>query len=416
MNRSASRWLGAKIDAPVKHHSTAARESRMRNAIASKTGDASSPPHLLGGRTPAAFMSRYWQKRPLLVRGAYPTFDTCLTRDRLIELACRDDVDARLVVRERARYTLTQGPFARRHFRDLPATDWTLLVQGVNRVDAASDRLLRSFSFVPYARLDDVMVSYAAPGGGVGPHFDSYDVFLLQGSGRRRWRYGKTSDRSLVANAELKILRRFSPRHDVVLRAGDMLYLPPAIAHDGRAVDACITYSIGFRAATYAEMSEAFLDFLRDHLHLPDGRYADPDARPTRSPARIDTAMRRRVKMTLASLRWSDTDVGRFLGCHLSEPKPIVRFRAPTAPLGKAGFIAKIAAGGLTLDRATQLLYDSVSFYMNGEAVTFRGAGNNLLRRLANRRALSSRECGSISGPLGEMLYGWYRYGFIQPG
>jgi 50S ribosomal protein L16 3-hydroxylase len=258
------------------------------------------------------------------------------------------------------------------------------------------------------------MVSYAAPGGGVGPHFDSYDVFLLQGRGRRRWRYGRTSDRSLVSNADVKILRRFSPRQNVVVAPGDMLYLPPAIAHDGRAVDACITYSIGFRAATYAEMSEAFLDFLRDRLRLPDGRYTDPDTRPTQSPARIDAAMRRRVTTTLGKLRWSADDVGRFLGCYLSEPKPVVRFRPPPSPLGKRAFVAKITVRGLALDRAAQFLYDDVSFYMNGEAIAFRGAGSDLLRRLANRRALSSRECGAVSASLGGMLHGWYRYGFVQ--
>jgi 50S ribosomal protein L16 3-hydroxylase len=386
----------------------------MRNSIASQTDAAASARSLLGGLTPAAFMSQHWQKKPLLIRSAHQTLNDGLTRERLIELACRDDVDARLVVRERAHYSLSQGPFARRDFRGLPTTDWTLLVQGVNRVDAASDRLLRRFSFLPYARLDDVMVSYAAPGGGVGPHFDSYDVFLLQGRGRRRWRYGKTSDRALVSNADLKILRRFSPRHDVVLAPGDMLYLPPGIAHDGRAVEACITYSIGFRAATYAEMGEAFLDFLRDHLRLPDGRYADPNARPTQSPARIDAAMQRRVTTTLGKLRWNTGDVGRFLGCYLSEPKPIVRFRPPASPLGRRAFVAKITARGLALDHAAQLLYDNVSFYMNGEAIAFRGAGSELLRRLANRRALSSRECGTMSASLGGMLHGWYRYGFVQ--
>jgi len=386
----------------------------MRRTISLQTMDAPSLGGLLGGRTPAAFMSQYWQKKPLLIRRALPEVDDTFTRDRLIELACRDDVDARLVVRERGHYSLTHGPFARRYFRGLPATDWTLLVQGVNRVDAASDRLLRKFSFVPYARLDDVMVSYAAPGGGVGPHFDSYDVFLLQGSGRRRWRYGKQSDRSLVPNVELEILRRFSPRCDVVLAPGDMLYLPPEIAHDGRAVDACITYSIGFRAATHAEITQAFLDFLRDDLRFPDGRYADPDARPTQSPARVEAAMRRRVTATLAKLRWSGSDVGRFLGCYFSEPKPIVRFRPPANPLGKRAFVAKTAARGLTLDQGTQLLYDDVSFYMNGEAIAFRGAGSELLRRLANRRMLSTRECGALGAPLGGVLYEWYRYGFVQ--
>src|SRR5512138_1722454 len=173
--------------------------------------DNEAPGNLLAGLTPAAFMSRYWQKKPLLIRDACRTFNERLSRERLIDLACRDDVEARLVVRRRGRYAVTHGPFVKRDFRALPQTDWTLLVQGVNRVDDASDRLLRRFAFVPYARLDDVMVSYAAPGGGVGPHFDSYDVFLLQAGGRRRWRYGRQKDLMLVPDVELKLLRRFVP-------------------------------------------------------------------------------------------------------------------------------------------------------------------------------------------------------------
>src|SRR5437763_16420660 len=259
----------------------------MRKRAPSRTPTNAASPALLGGQTPAAFMSRYWQKKPLLIRAAYPASPDVLSRDRLIDFACRDDVDARLVVCERSRYSLTHGPFTRRDFRELPATGWTLLVQGVNRVDAASDRLIRSFSFIPYARLDDVMVSYAAPGGGVGPHFDSYDVFLLQGSGRRRWRYGRQRDSALRPNLPVKILRRFRPSHDAILAPGDMLYLPPGQAHDGVALDECTTYSIGFRAPSHQELVEAFLDRLRDTLIVP-GRYADRALRAARHPARLD--------------------------------------------------------------------------------------------------------------------------------
>ncbi|HYT96084.1 MAG TPA: cupin domain-containing protein [Casimicrobiaceae bacterium] len=369
---------------------------------------------LLGGRTPAAFMSQHWQKKPLLIRHAFPEFNGGLSRDRLIALACSDDVESRLVIRERGRFSLAMGPFSQSDFRRLPASGWTLLVQGVNRVDAATDLLLRRFAFVPYARLDDVMISYATPNGGVGPHFDSYDVFLLQGSGRRRWRYGKQKDLTLVPDIEVKILRRFSPRRDAVLAAGDMLYLPPHIAHEGTAVDACLTYSIGFRAATYTEIAQAFIDFLRDDLRLPTGQYADPDARPSDSPARIDPSMLQRVGAALVRIRWDSRDVGRFLGRFLSEPKPIVRFSPPGGPVGKSTFAAKAASRGLALDRATQLLYDDAAFYVNGEAVTYRGAGTAMLRRLANRRALSARECRSLGASLAALLYQWYRYGFVH--
>jgi 50S ribosomal protein L16 3-hydroxylase len=217
-----------------------------------------------------------------------------------------------------------------------------------------------------------------------------------------------------VPDIDVKILRHFSPRHDAVLAAGDMLYLPPNIAHEGMAVDACLTYSIGFRAATYAEIAHAFIDFLRDHVRLPTGAYADPDAKPSGSPARIDPAMLQRVGSALSQIRWDSRDVGRFLGCFLSEPKSIVRFSPPGAPLGKSTFAAKAASRGLALDRATQLLYDDAAFYVNGEAVTYRGAGTAMLRRLANWRALSARECHSLGASLAALLYQWYRYGFVH--
>ena len=245
---------------------------------------------LLGGHAPATFLRRYWQKEARLVRDAVPGFAGLFSRKALFDLAGRDDVESRLVVRGRGTWTMEHGPFRRARFSALPATGWTLLVQGVNLHSDAADALLRRFAFLPYARLDDLMVSYAAPGGGVGPHFDSYDVFLLQGEGRRRWRYGRQADLSLKAGLPVKILRRFTPQQDAVLAPGDMLYLPPSYAHDGVAVDACTTYSIGFRAPSHNEIAQAFLDHLRDELAL-EGRYADPDLEAsgrTRTHRRVD--------------------------------------------------------------------------------------------------------------------------------
>src|SRR4051794_33664225 len=226
---------------------------------------------LLGGLTPREFLRRHWQKRPLFVRGALPRFSGVLSEPELRALAARDDVESRVVERRGPRYRTQHGPFARLRPQ---RRDWTLLVSGVNLHHAGADALLRRFSFVPQARLDDVMVSYATPGGGVGPHVDSYDVFLLQGFGRRRWRWGAQQDQALRADMPVKILRRFRPTADAVLAPGDMLYVPPGHAHDGVALDACTTYSIGFRAPAYQELVEAFLDRLRDTLVVP-GRHVD---------------------------------------------------------------------------------------------------------------------------------------------
>ena len=283
---------------------------------------------LLGGLAPSTFLRRFWQKEARLVRGAVPGFAGLFTREELFALAGRDDVESRVIVAQPG--TLVDGtrPVSPRALSRLPATGWTLLVQGVNLHSDAADALLRRFAFLPYARLDDLMVSYAAPGGGVGPHFDSYDVFLLQGDGRRRWRYGRQADLSLKPGLPVKILRHFTPQHDAVLSPGDMLYLPPSFAHDGVAVDACTTYSIGFRAASHTEIAQAFLDHLRDEIAL-DGRYADPDLKASGEPARIAAAMQRRVAAILRGIRWDRAATSRFLGAYLSEPKPDVYFDAP---------------------------------------------------------------------------------------
>jgi len=368
---------------------------------------------LLGQRTPRGFLASHWHKQALLVRAALPGFAGLFTRDDLLAFAGRDDVESRLVVRDGARYTLAHGPFRRADFRTLPARGWTLLVQGVNLHSAEADALLRRFAFLPYARLDDLMVSYAVEGGGVGPHFDSYDVFLLQGFGRRRWRYGRQDNLSLRPGLPVKILRRFTPQHDEVLAPGDLLYLPPAYAHDGVAVDACTTYSIGFRAAAHTELAQAFLDFLRDRIDLP-GRYADPDLRPAREPARIGAAMQRRVGRALAAVRWDRTTVERFLGTMLSEPKPSVFFAPPARPLARAAFAAALRRRGLALDRRTQWLYDDACVYVNGEAHDWPAGPRAPLAALANARALSARQAASLSAAQVALVHESYRHGYAH--
>src|ERR1700694_1357161 len=238
---------------------------------------------LLGGLSAAAFLRKYWQKKPLLVRQAVVGFRGLLSRSELFALAGRDDVESRLVRHARRRWAPAQGPVRPAGRKNPPPRDWTLLVQGVNLHVAAADALLRRFAFIPYARLDDVMVSYAAPGGGVGPHVDCYDVFLLQGEGRRRWQLScqlscqMSLQRHLTVDPTLpvKILARFRPDAEYTLDAGDMLYLPPGYGHDGVAMAACTTYSIGFRAPSAQDLGTAFLDWLRDSIAL-EGRYVDP--------------------------------------------------------------------------------------------------------------------------------------------
>ena len=374
------------------------------------------PITLPGGMAAQRFLARHWQRRALLVRAAFPGFRGPLTRARLFALASRDDVESRLVQQERGRYALEHGPFPARRLRALPPHDWTLLVQGVNLVDRDADALLRRFAFLPFARLDDLMVSYAAPGGGVGPHFDSYDVFLLQGFGQRRWRYGTQRDLALRRGLPVKILQHFRPTRDAVLQPGDMLYLPPRQAHDGVALDACTTYSIGFRAPTHQEVLEAFLDHLRDHLHAP-GRYSDAGAvAPTVHPGFVDRALVARIAASLARIRWNGRDVERFVGSFLSEPKPGVTFTPPPSPLPPALFRRRAGARGVRLDLRTQLLYDAHHAYVNGDALPMPRGARPLLARLADRRMLSAAECAAAPLSLIDLLHDWHAHGYLELG
>lgn len=364
---------------------------------------------LLGGLTADRFLRRHWQKEPLLVRGAVPGFAGWLTRAALEKLARRDDAEARLVIRCGDAWEVRHGPLRARDLRIPDGARWTLLVQGVDQHVPAAAELLRRFAFVPHARLDDVMVSFAPAGGGVGPHFDSYDVFLLQGPGQRRWRISRQRDLALVDGAPLKLLERFVPEEEWVLNPSDMLYLPPHCAHDGVAVTDCLTYSIGFRAPGRQELAAEFLAFLEDRFELP-GHYQDPDLRPSRHPGRLPPALVRAAADAVAQIRWDADDVAEFLGRYLTEPKPQVVFAPPRAPLSLARFLERAARRPLRLDPRTRMLYDGERVFVNGETVAV-GSGRRLLMRLADDRVLSGRR---LPPDTGELLYQWHRSGWMN--
>lgn len=371
-------------------------------------------PTLLGGLTAKQFLRDYWQKRPLLIRGAIPDFMTgcggALDRERTLALACRDDAEARLIANAADRWEVRRGPFEARDFKrrkDL----WTVLVQGVNLLLPEGDALLREFDFIPHARLDDLMVSYAVDGAGVGPHFDNYDVFLLQGMGRRRWRISQQHDLRLRDDVPLKILSHFRSEEEWVLEPGDMLYLPPQYAHDGVAEGECMTWSIGFRAAPAQELMEGFLSYLQERTFLP-GRYADPELKLQKHPAEIGAAMLDQIAAMLAEIKWDRGVVRDFLGCYLTEPKPHVYFEPPARPLAPARFRAQAARRGLRLDAKTQLLFAGSRFYINGEECDVAAADRAPLRELADRRCLAPAAALSEDG--WELLHAWYEDGFIH--
>jgi 50S ribosomal protein L16 3-hydroxylase len=367
---------------------------------------------LLGGLSPRAFLARHWQRRPLVVRRAIPAFDDPVTMSGLFRLAARDDAESRLVTRSARKWTLADGPFSARALACTPDAGWTLLVQGVNHFVPAVDALMRQFAFASYARLDDVMVSYAAPGGGVGPHVDSYDVFLVQGRGRRRWRIGRPRAYRLDARAPLKILADFRPEQEWILESGDLLYVPPGWAHDGTALEPCLTYSIGFRAPTAQELAVAFLQFLEDRVSR-HGTYSDPGLKPQRHPARLGNALLDRYARMLGGLPGARCDVREFLGCYLSEPKPHVRFDRPGRQPGLSAFARSIARRGLRPAAATIMLYRGNRFFVNGESVTVR-EDRALLARLADRRELGP---GILPAEdTARLLYTWYLSGYFELG
>ncbi len=366
---------------------------------------------LLGGLSVNEFLRDYWQKKPLLIRQAFPAFNGLIDPQKLLALACTEDVQARLVTQKRGKFELQQSPFEPEELDSLGKTKWTVLVQGVNHYLPEAAELLQHFAFIPYARLDDLMVSYAPKGGGVGPHFDSYDVFLLQGSGHRRWQISAQADRSLIAGAPLRILRDFRVEQEWVLEAGDMLYLPPHYAHNGIAEDDCMTYSIGFRTPAYQELAEQFLVYLQDRITV-DGMYADPGLKTQKHPSEISAAMLHQVQKAIKQVRWDREDIANFLGCYLSEPKPHIFFDAPERPLSQAKFRQAIQKRGVKLDLKSQMLCHAGRIYMNGEEHQVGERDYLLLRSLADRRELPAlKDCTAESL---ELLYQWYLDGYIS--
>ncbi|WP_431111779.1 JmjC domain-containing protein [Variovorax paradoxus] len=373
------------------------------------------PLPLLGGLSAAQFMRRYWQKKPLLVRQAIPAMVPPIERSALFALAEREDVESRLIRHGKAGWTLKHGPLSRRALPPLKQPEWTLLVQGVDLHHDGVHALLQQFRFLPDARLDDLMISYASDKGGVGAHFDSYDVFLLQAQGTRRWSIGKQSDLRLQQGVPLKILEQFEPEQSFVLEPGDMLYLPPRYAHDGVAVgDDCMTYSIGLRSSAAGElgadllarMAQAYSEALEDAGPAELARYRDPAQPAVDAPAAMPAALQAFARKAVdAALRDPDA-IDRALGESLTEPKANVWF--------DEGAEAPGALHSVVLDRRTRMLYDARHLYINGESFRAGGADATLMRKLADQRALGPRELARASSGALALLAEWCEAGWLH--
>ncbi|TAH12451.1 MAG: cupin domain-containing protein [Curvibacter sp.] len=369
------------------------------------------PLQLLGGLSPKTFMQRHWQKKPLVIRQAIPGFVSLLDRAELLDLAAQEEVESRLVVQASAKkgsdWRFKHGPFARKALPPFKQAGWTLLVQGVDLHDERIYALMSQFRFVPDARLDDVMISYATDGGGVGPHFDSYDVFLLQAHGRRRWRIGRQKDLRLQPDMPLKILASFEPEEEFVLEPGDMLYLPPKYAHDGIADGECMTYSIGFRSPDRAELAQEILQRLAEQAvdDLPPSLYRDPKQEAVSLSAAMPSAMLDFAQTALQDALKDPRAVARALGEYLSEPKANVWFDGGEPVVNSA----------VRLDRKTRMLFDADHVFINGESFNAGGKDAQLMRNLANARALSAAEVRRLSAGARALMEDWCAVGWLHP-
>jgi 50S ribosomal protein L16 3-hydroxylase len=372
------------------------------------------PLALLGGLSASQFMRRHWQRKPLLVRQAVAGMVPLIGREALFSLAGREEVESRLIRHGKSGWSLKHGPFAPRALPSPKQAAWTLLVQGVDQHDQGVHELLQQFRFVPDARLDDLMISYASDTGGVGAHFDSYDVFLLQAHGRRRWSIGRQRDLRLEPGLPLKILAHFEPEQSFVLEPGDMLYLPPRYAHDGVAEGGdCMTYSIGLRAPAaaplaadlLARIAEAQAELLQDAPAGSAIHYKDPAQPAVPAPAEVPSALQAFAReAVLAALRDPDA-IDRALGESMTEPKPTVWFEQGDPPA---------ALTGVSLDRRTRMLYDARHLYINGESFRASGRDARLMRRLADQRALGPRDLATASEDARALLEDWCEAGWLH--
>ena len=374
---------------------------------------------VLGDLPAATFLRDYWQKRPLLVRQALPGFAGLVERDALLALATRPDAISRLVIehpRRRSRWERHDGPFGGLDAGMLPKTHWTLLVHGVESLVPGGWELLGRFSFIPAARIDDLMVSFAADGGSVGPHDDRYDVFLLQGPGRRRWQLMHRGDRSVEPGAAIRVLSRFVADEEWLLEPGDMLYLPPGVAHHGVADGPCFTYSIGFLAPAHRELVESFLGFLA-HALVPrldaDALLRDVERRVPKDPLALHDSMLREVTAVLGAIRWDAALIEEFLGRYLTSPKSHVRFAPPSRPLAPDAFARRLAQPGrLTLALPSRGLLRDDRVYFNGEAHAATRAGRRLFAELVATRALTLPR--AVDARTQALLHAWHAAGYLS--
>ncbi|MDA0379375.1 MAG: cupin domain-containing protein [Bacteroidetes bacterium] len=375
------------------------------------------PSSFFGDITPEQFLAEYWQKKPLLVRGAWPGFVNPLPLPAFLKLASRPDAMSRLLIQHEGRHNweLREGPFAARTFKTMPDSHWTLLIQEVDRLVPAVRDMLGAVDFLPKWRLDDVMISYAANGGGVGAHIDNYDVFLLQGHGLRRWQINTTpvEEEVLIEDIDVSILADFVPDRDWVLEPGDMLYLPPRVAHYGVAEGECMTFSIGCRAPSEADMLNALMEQLLMQAD-PEARFADPDLQRPASTAALGDGVVAWTRRLLKDLLGDEARLTEMVGTVLSQPRRWIEEDAlPEDTLEEA-----LADGGRVRPGSSSqvLLQDgpdgSLLLFAAGEVIELDASFRPLLIKLIEGHGLTAGDLGTDQA-LDELLDDLYGQGTL---
>ena len=348
----------------------------------------------LGNLEAGEFLRDYWQKKPLLIRQAFPAFLPELESNDIAGLACDELAESRLVSGSFPEHdwTLAYGPFDEKTLRHLPERNWTLLVQDVEKHYPPLRDLVEQFDFLPRWRIDDLMVSVAAPGGSVGPHTDQYDVFLLQAEGSRRWQIAHEFDETLREGTELNVLESFEAEQEWVLEPGDMLYLPPGIAHHGVALERCMTWSIGMRAPSAADLLQALGEWLADQRD-EGRRYADPDLQVPAHDSQLDAASAARFAGLAAAAFGEGEDFRAFLGSFLSRYRLAHEPLGPESPADPGHLASSLDRGAILRHNPwTRLLWSETDtgacLFAAGQAFA---CEPETARTICDRRALSSR-------------------------
>ena len=372
--------------------------------LSAATASLDTPLAMLGGLTPSAFMETVWQRRPLVIRQAFDAAAQLPSRAELFAMAKREDVESRLVQDQAQRgWTLKRGPIARTP--PLRTPQWTLLVQGVDLHHGGAHALMQQFRFVPDARLDDIMISWASDGGGVGPHTDRYDVFLLQVHGTRRWSIAPPADYAMVPGLPLRIIDGFVPEQQFDLHPGDMLYLPPMWAHDGVAVGGdCMTCSVGFTVPQADDLARELVLRMAEHWE-DETLYADPDQAATQAPASVPKALQGFAREALARMVREPGALACALGEWLTEPKARVWFEPSNTVWGQ---------GDVVLDRKTKMMFDAQHVFINGEAFQARGTDAQCLRAMANARCLAATDLRRMSADAQAVIAQWHELGWVH--